>query len=85
MQPTYFPGGEKFWTVENGTRIATPLLMVICLVALTDVIFAVDSIPAIFAVNRGRSVVLTSNVFAILDCAPSRFLLAAVASTSSTC
>lgn len=40
--------GEKFWTVENGQRIATPLLMVICLVGLTDVIFAVDSIPAIY-------------------------------------
>lgn len=42
--------GEKFWTVQNGQRIATPLFMVICLIALTDVIFAVDSIPAIFAI-----------------------------------
>ena len=38
--------GENFWTVENGKKIATPLFMVICLIALTDVIFAVDSIPA---------------------------------------
>ncbi len=43
--------GEKFWTVENGKRIATPLLLVIALVGVTDVIFAVDSIPAIFAIT----------------------------------
>ena len=42
--------GERFFTVENGKRIATPLLLVIALVGLTDVIFAVDSIPAIFAI-----------------------------------
>ena len=71
--------GEKFWTVENGARIATPLLMVICLVALTDVIFAVDSIPAIFAVTSDPFIVLTSNVFAILGLRAMYFLLAAVA------
>lgn len=71
--------GEKFWTVENGVRIATPLLMVICLVALTDVIFAVDSIPAIFAVTSDPFIVLTSNVFAILGLRAMYFLLAAVA------
>lgn len=71
--------GEKFWTYENGRKIATPLLMVICLVALTDVIFAVDSIPAIFAVTRDPFVVLTSNVFAILGLRAMYFLLAAVA------
>ena len=54
--------GEKFWTVENGKKIATPLLMVIALVALTDVIFAVDSIPAIFAITKDPFIVLTSNV-----------------------
>jgi len=71
--------GEKFWTVENGQRIATPLLMVIALVALTDVIFAVDSIPAIFAITQDPFIVLTSNVFAILGLRAMYFLLAAVA------
>ena len=72
--------GEKFWTVENGKKIATPLLMVICLVALTDVIFAVDSIPAIFAITSDPFIVLTSNVFAILGLRAMYFLLANVAS-----
>lgn len=71
--------GERFWTVENGKRIATPLAMVICLIALTDVIFAVDSIPAIFAVTSDPFIVLTSNVFAILGLRAMYFLLAAVA------
>ncbi len=72
--------GEKFWTVENGKKIATPLFMVICLIALTDVIFAVDSIPAIFAITNDPFIVLTSNVFAILGLRAMYFLLAAVAS-----
>jgi tellurite resistance protein TerC len=71
--------GEKFYTVENGKRIATPLLMVIALVALTDVIFAVDSIPAIFAITSDPFIVLTSNIFAILGLRAMYFLLAAVA------
>ncbi len=72
--------GEKFWTLENGKRIATPLLMVICLVGLTDVIFAVDSIPAIFAITKDPFIVLTSNVFAILGLRAMFFLLQAAAS-----
>jgi tellurite resistance protein TerC len=71
--------GEKFWTVENGKKVATPLFMVICLIALTDVIFAVDSIPAIFAITSDPFIVLTSNVFAILGLRAMYFLLAAVA------
>ena len=71
--------GEKFWTVENGKKIATPLFMVICLIAFTDVIFAVDSIPAIFAITSDPFIVLTSNVFAILGLRAMYFLLAAVA------
>ena len=71
--------GEKFFTVENGKRIATPLLMVIALVGVTDVIFAVDSIPAIFAITRDPFIVLTSNVFAILGLRAMFFLLQAVA------
>lgn len=72
--------GEKFWTVENGRKIATPLLMVIAMVGLTDVIFAVDSIPAIFAITRDPFIVLTSNVFAILGLRAMFFLLQAAAS-----
>jgi tellurite resistance protein TerC len=76
--------GEKFWTVETvngvGKRIATPLLMVIALVGLTDVIFAVDSIPAIFAITQDPFIVLTSNVFAILGLRAMFFLLQAAAS-----
>lgn len=71
--------GEKFWAIENGQKIATPLLMVICLIALTDVIFAVDSIPAIFAITSDPFIVLTSNVLAILGLRAMYFLLAAVA------
>jgi tellurite resistance protein TerC len=72
--------GEKFFTVENGKRIATPLLMVIAMVGLTDVIFAVDSIPAIFAITKDPFIVLTSNVFAILGLRAMFFLLQAAAS-----
>jgi tellurite resistance protein TerC len=71
--------GEKFMTFENGKKIATPLFMVICLIALTDVIFAVDSIPAIFAITSDPFIVLTSNVLAILGLRAMYFLLAAVA------
>lgn len=72
--------GEKFWTIENGKKIATPLLMVVALVGLTDVIFAVDSIPAIFAITQDPFIVLTSNVFAILGLRAMFFLLQAAAS-----
>ena len=72
--------GEKFFTVENGKRIATPLLLVIALVGITDVIFAVDSIPAIFAITSDPFIVLTSNIFAILGLRAMYFLLAAMAS-----
>jgi tellurite resistance protein TerC len=71
--------GEKFFTVESGKKIATPLLLVIALVGLTDVIFAVDSIPAIFAITMDPFIVLTSNIFAILGLRAMYFLLAAVA------
>lgn len=80
MPVSKFYDGEKFWTIENGKRIATPLLMVICLVGMTDVIFAVDSIPAIFAITDDTFIVLTSNVFAILGLRAMFFLLQAAAS-----
>jgi tellurite resistance protein TerC len=71
--------GERFWTMENGQRIATPLLMVICLIGFTDVVFAVDSIPAIFAITSDPFIVLTSNVFAILGLRAMYFMLQAAA------
>jgi tellurite resistance protein TerC len=71
--------GEKFLTVERGRRIATPLLLVVALVGVIDVIFAVDSIPAIFAITTDPFIVLTSNIFAILGLRAMYFLLAAMA------
>ncbi len=71
--------GERFFTLRRGRRIATPLLLVIALVGLTDVIFAVDSIPAIFAITTDPFIVLTSNIFAILGLRAMYFLLAAMA------
>ncbi|MDO4997149.1 MAG: TerC family protein [Neisseria sp.] len=71
--------GEKFFTIENGKRIATPLLLVLIMVELSDVVFAVDSIPAIFAVTTDPFIVLTSNIFAILGLRAMYFLLADMA------
>ncbi|MFN3887741.1 MAG: TerC family protein [Aquabacterium sp.] len=71
--------GERFWTVQRGVRIATPLLLVVALVGLTDVIFAVDSIPAIYAITTDPFIVLTSNILAILGLRAMYFLLAAMA------
>jgi len=71
--------GEHFFTLENGKRIATPLLMVVAMVGMTDIIFAVDSIPAIFAITTDPFIVLSSNIFAILGLRAMFFLLAAVA------
>ena len=68
--------GAHFLTVENGKRLATPLLMALLLVEVTDVIFALDSIPAIFAVTRDPFIVFTSNIFAILGLRSLFFLLA---------
>ena len=71
--------GERLWTRQNGVRIATPLLLVVALVGFTDVIFAVDSIPAIYAITADPFIVLTSNIFAILGLRAMYFLLAAMA------
>jgi tellurite resistance protein TerC len=71
--------GERFFTVENGRRIATPLLLVVALVGVTDVIFAVDSIPAIYAITADPFIVLSSNVFAILGLRAMYFLVAGMA------
>ncbi|MCM5679094.1 TerC family protein [Schlegelella sp. S2-27] len=72
--------GERFFTWQDGKRLATPLLLVVLLVGVIDVIFAVDSIPAIFAITTDPFIVLTSNIFAILGLRAMYFLLAAMAS-----
>jgi tellurite resistance protein TerC len=71
--------GEKFVVMRAGMRYATPLLLVLVLVEVSDLIFAVDSIPAIFAVTADPFIVLTSNVFAILGLRAMYFLLADMA------
>ena len=68
--------GEKFFTIHNGVKMATPLLVVIMLIGIVDIVFAVDSIPAIFAITTDPFIVLTSNVFAILGLRAMYFLLA---------
>ncbi len=68
--------GQKFFTIQNGRRLATPLFLVLLLVEFTDLIFAIDSIPAIFGVTRDPFIVYTSNIFAILGLRSLYFLLA---------
>lgn len=70
---------EHFFVRKNGLLYATPLMLVLILAELSDVIFAVDSIPAIFAVTTDPFIVLTSNLFAILGLRAMYFLLAGVA------
>ncbi len=70
--------GDKFFVRENGVRMATPLFIVLLLVEFSDLIFAVDSIPAIFAVTKDPFIVYTSNVFAILGLRSLYFALAGV-------
>ena len=68
--------GERFFTRVDGMRMATPLALVVVLIGIVDVVFAVDSIPAIFAITTDPFIVLTSNVFAILGLRAMYFLLA---------
>jgi len=68
--------GQKFWVRRAGRWVATPLFMVLVLVETTDIIFAVDSIPAIFAITQEPFLVFTSNAFAILGLRAMYFLLA---------
>jgi tellurite resistance protein TerC len=70
--------GKHFFSVENGKRHATPLLLVLMLVEATDLIFAVDSIPAIFGITRDPFIVFTSNIFAVMGLRSLFFLLAHV-------
>jgi tellurite resistance protein TerC len=71
--------GGRFFVIENGRRLATPLFVALLVIETTDVAFAVDSIPAVFSVSCDPFIVLTSNVFAILGLRALYFALAAVA------
>lgn len=66
---------DKFFTVQNGVKMATPLLVVVAVIEFTDVLFAVDSIPAIFAISKDPFILYTSNIFAILGLRSLYFLL----------
>lgn len=70
--------GQRFFTRENGRLVATPMLVVLIVVEFTDVIFAVDSIPAVFGVTKDPFIVFTSNVFAILGLRSLYFALSAI-------
>jgi tellurite resistance protein TerC len=70
--------GQKLFTVKGGVRMATPLFLVLLMIETTDLIFAVDSIPAIFAVTQNPFIVYSSNVFAILGLRSLYFVLASV-------
>jgi tellurite resistance protein TerC len=71
--------GEQFSLLRDGVRIYTPLLLVLVMIAVTDIVFAVDSIPAIFAVTDDPFIVMTSNIFAVLGLRALYFLLADMA------
>jgi tellurite resistance protein TerC len=71
--------GTHFFVRQNGVRYATPLFLALVLVEISDLIFAVDSIPAIFAITSDPFIVLTSNIFAILGLRAMYFLLADMA------
>lgn len=71
--------GERFFVIVNGVKLMTPLFLVLIMVEISDVIFAVDSIPAIFAITSDPFIVLTSNIFAILGLRAMYFLLADMA------
>jgi tellurite resistance protein TerC len=70
--------GQKFFVRESGRIAATPLFAVLLCIEVTDLIFAVDSIPAIFAITRDTFIIYTSNVFAILGLRSLYFALAGV-------
>ena len=71
--------GERFFVIKNGVRYVTPLFLVLLLIEATDLVFAVDSIPAIFAITTDPFIVFTSNLFAILGLRALYFLLVDVA------
>jgi len=68
--------GQRFFTSQNGRRVATPLFVTLVMIEVTDVVFAVDSVPAVLAISRDPFVVLSSNATAILGLRALYFLLA---------
>ena len=76
MPVTHDYDGQKFFTRRNGILHATPLFVVLLVLEATDVVFAIDSVPAIFALTREPLIVFTSNIFAILGLRAMYFLLA---------
>jgi tellurite resistance protein TerC len=79
LRITHEYNGNRLMAEKNGVRWFTPMFVVLILIAVTDVIFAVDSIPAIFAITTDPFIVLTSNVFAVLGLRAMFFLLAGMA------
>ena len=71
--------GERFWVLRDGVRTFTPLFLVLVMIAITDIVFAVDSIPAIFAITGDPFIVMTSNIFAVLGLRALYFVLADMA------
>lgn len=71
--------GARYWVRENGVRVFTPLALVIVMIGVTDLVFAVDSIPAIFAITSDPFIVMTSNIFAVLGLRALFFVLADMA------
>lgn len=70
--------GHNFFTVENGVRKATPLFLALVLIEFSDIVFAIDSVPAIFAITKEPLIVFTSNIFAILGLRSLFFMLAGI-------
>jgi len=68
--------GDKFWTIENGVKMFTPLFAALVIIEFTDLLFALDSIPAILAVTTDPFIVFSSNIFAILGLRSMYFFLA---------
>ncbi len=71
--------GEQFTVTKDGIKMVTPLFVVVVMIGITDVVFAVDSIPAVFAITKDPFIVMTSNIFAILGLRALYFLLADLA------
>ncbi|MCL4688241.1 MAG: TerC family protein [Burkholderiales bacterium] len=71
--------GDRYWVEEGGKRWFTPLFVVLVLIGVTDIVFAVDSIPAIFAITDDPFIVMTSNIFAVLGLRALYFVLADLA------
>jgi len=71
--------GDRYWIERDGRRWFTPLFIVLVLIGVTDIVFAVDSIPAIFAITDDPFIVMTSNIFAVLGLRALYFVLADLA------